>query len=76
MGRPINKTWTGTKDNLNLFFQQYNDAVKIKNAEIYWSDKYGALCVVTSQEWVDYFSHKRKEPPKKNNKLSTTNTNP
>lgn len=52
--RVVKRCCVDTEDRLDVFMTKYNDARKIEGAMVYWSDKYGALAVVASQEWKDY----------------------
>jgi hypothetical protein len=46
----------GTAENLDRFIAEHEDIIKIKNDGLYWSIKDGALAIVTTKEWVDYFN--------------------
>jgi hypothetical protein len=48
----------GTEERLGTFLSVFNDAMKIENADIYWSDKDGVIAVCTTKEWVDYMTGK------------------
>lgn len=54
--KSISAFLVGTMENLDRFATEHEDIVQIKNAEVYWSIKDGALAVVATQEWVDYFT--------------------
>jgi hypothetical protein len=52
--RPVKRFCVDTEDKLDVLMTKYDDARKIEGAMVYWSDKYGVLAVVASQEWKDY----------------------
>jgi hypothetical protein len=60
----------GTEERLDVFLSAFNDAMKIENADIYWSEKDGVIAVCTTREWVDYMTGKSNIIPnaKENNK--------
>jgi len=51
MGKRITRSLIGTEETFHHFMSRYPDAVKIENAEVYWSDKDGALGIIASNEW-------------------------
>ena len=62
--RTVRHPLVGTKDGLDalLLRPDYADSVKIENADVYWSDKNGAIIVVPTPEWRDYLLGKRDVP--------------
>ena len=60
----------GTAENLDKFMAEHEDVIKIENDGVYWSIKDGTLAIVTTQEWVDYFTGNSNIIPnaKENNK--------
>ena len=52
----------GTEYKLDVLLSTYDDIVKVKNADVYWSDKDGVLAVCTTPEWKNYFLGQRNMP--------------
>ena len=63
MGRLINRGFISTKDERDKVKLICSDAVKIEDADVYWSHKNGAILVLASQEWKDYLCDRSDTPP-------------
>lgn len=60
--KSIAKGYIGVKEQFERHAEQFDDLLKIDNAEIYWSDKKESIIVVASPEWRDYLTGKRATP--------------
>lgn len=62
--RTIRRLLVDTQDGFRLIASNpsYDDILKIENADVYWSNKNGAVVVVTTQEWKDYLLGKSDAP--------------
>lgn len=54
----ISKTLCGTPEKLKVFLSNYDSAIEIPNARVFWVPEKGVLGVVCSKEWNDYFTDK------------------
>lgn len=63
MSKIVKYNCVDTESKLPVLMSKYPDVIKVDGADVYWSDKYGAIALVVSQEWKDYFFEHRDEPP-------------
>lgn len=63
MSKIVRRDCMDTKEKLPVFMSKYPDAIKIDVADVYWSEKYGVLGLVVSQQCKDFFFGVTDVPP-------------